>query len=153
MMYSFVCLLVFFSYALISCVVTVIFEGHCHKLLIFFLIYFFQSKIDVDIKDSKAEAFEGSTVLQKNTPSTNEATSKNYDNICLTKGCIHSASKVLDAMDPTVEPCDDFYYFACGNFVKNTNIPDEKISVNTFSIIGDRLQEQLRTLVSEEINY
>uniref|UniRef100_A0A1B0DA99 Peptidase M13 N-terminal domain-containing protein n=1 Tax=Phlebotomus papatasi TaxID=29031 RepID=A0A1B0DA99_PHLPP len=53
-------------------------------------------------------------------------------------------------MDPEVEPCDDFYNFACGTFLKTTNIPDEKVSVNTFSTIGDRLQEQLRTLVSEE---
>lgn len=75
---------------------------------------------------------------------------KEKDNVCLTAGCIHTASKVLDAMDSTIEPCDDFYNFACGNFVKNTNIPDEKVSVNTFSIIGDLLQEQLRTLVSEE---
>lgn len=72
------------------------------------------------------------------------------DKICLTPGCIHTASKVLDAMDSSIEPCDDFYHFACGKFVKNTNIPDEKVSVNTFSVIGDLLQEQLRTLVSEE---
>lgn len=72
------------------------------------------------------------------------------DEVCLTPGCIHTASKVLDAMDPSVEPCDDFYNFACGSFVKNTNIPDEKVSVNTFSVIGDLLQEQLRTLVSED---
>lgn len=75
---------------------------------------------------------------------------KDKENICLTAGCIHTASKVLDAMDSAVEPCDDFYHFSCGNFVKNTNIPDEKVSVNTFSVIGDLLQEQLRTLVSEE---
>lgn len=29
-------------------------------------------------------------------------------------------------------------------------IPDEKVSVNTFSIIGDKLQEQLRALISEK---
>lgn len=72
------------------------------------------------------------------------------DKVCLTPGCIHTASKVLDALDSSVEPCDDFYHFACGSYVKNTNIPDEKVSVNTFSVIGDLLQEQLRTLVSEE---
>uniref|UniRef100_A0A8D8BE29 Neprilysin-11 n=1 Tax=Culex pipiens TaxID=7175 RepID=A0A8D8BE29_CULPI len=76
---------------------------------------------------------------------------KGSDNLCLTPGCIHSASKALDQMDTSVEPCDDFYNYACGKFVQETNIPDEKVSVNTFSVIGDRLQEQLRSLVSEEI--
>lgn len=53
-------------------------------------------------------------------------------------------------MNATVEPCDNFYNFACGGFIKNTQIPDEKVAVNTFSIIDDRLKEQLRTIFSEE---
>lgn len=86
----------------------------------------------------------------KKDKSTNEVVSKDYNGICLTPGCIHAASRALDSMDSNVEPCDDFYQYACGNFVKSTMIPDEKVSVNTFSIIGDKLQEQLRALISEE---
>lgn len=61
------------------------------------------------------------------------------------------ASKLLSNMDDTVDPCDDFYDFACGAFVKNTRIPDDKTSVNTFSIITDQLQEQIRSLLDEPI--
>lgn len=86
----------------------------------------------------------------KKNKSSNEVVGKDYEGICLTPGCIHAASHALDAMDTSVEPCDDFYSYACGNFVKNTMIPDEKVSVNTFSLIGDKLQEQLRALISEE---
>lgn len=73
------------------------------------------------------------------------------EEVCLTPGCIHIASKVLKDINPKVEPCDDFYEFACGNFIKNTNIPDDKSSVTTFSVISDQLQEQLRTMIEEEI--
>lgn len=55
-------------------------------------------------------------------------------------------------MDRNVEPCDDFYNFACGNFIKSTNIPEDKVSINTFSEIGDKLQLQLKQLVSENRN-
>lgn len=61
------------------------------------------------------------------------------------------ASKLLQNMDEKVDPCDDFYDFACGSFVKNTRIPDDKTSVNTFSIITDQLQEQIRALLDEPV--
>uniref|UniRef100_A0A7G3AIY0 Putative m13 family peptidase n=1 Tax=Lutzomyia longipalpis TaxID=7200 RepID=A0A7G3AIY0_LUTLO len=108
------------------------------------------------IEKTTAEALEGVPGLEKHEledehkQSPNHVGNKNHEDVCLTPGCIHTASKVLEAMDPEVEPCDDFYTFACGAFLRDTNIPDEKVSVNTFSTIGDRLQEQLRTLVSEE---
>lgn len=53
-------------------------------------------------------------------------------------------------MDPDVEPCDDFYKFACGGFLESTIIPDDKTSVNTFSKIVDDLEEQLRSSIEQE---
>ncbi|XP_031639286.1 neprilysin-2-like [Contarinia nasturtii] len=74
------------------------------------------------------------------------------DNVCQTPGCIHEASRILGQMDESVDPCNDFYSFACGKFVKETIIPDEKAGVTPFSIVGDKLQEQLRSLLREKIN-
>nr|CAH7760506.1 unnamed protein product [Callosobruchus chinensis] len=91
-----------------------------------------------------AEALQGSFVITA--PSTNDK-----EKICLSRGCVHTASKVLEYMDPTVDPCDDFYQFTCGNFLKSTNIPDDKSSVTSFSIISDALQEQLRAMIEEPI--
>jgi neprilysin len=69
--------------------------------------------------------------------------------LCLTPGCIHTASKILSSLDPTVKPCDDFYHFACGKFINETNIPDDKVLVSTFTILDDKLQEQLRSILSK----
>lgn len=61
------------------------------------------------------------------------------------------AASVINNMDPTVDPCDDFYQFACGNFIKETIIDDDKTSQTTFSAISDSLLNKLRMIVTEPI--
>jgi predicted metalloendopeptidase len=53
-------------------------------------------------------------------------------------------------MDPQMDPCEDFFEYACGNYLKTKNIPDEKSSISQFSDVSDVLQEKLRTLVESE---
>ena len=55
-----------------------------------------------------------------------------------------SASTILENMDSDVEPCNDFYKFACGGFIKNI---DNTRNKNTFSVIKHRLDNQLRTAI------
>eukprot|EP00092_Neocalanus_flemingeri_P037441 GFUD01040769.1.p1 GENE.GFUD01040769.1~~GFUD01040769.1.p1 ORF type:complete len:795 (-),score=190.06 GFUD01040769.1:142-2526(-) len=69
------------------------------------------------------------------------------DDYCLTKGCILAAAEVLDKIDETVNPCDDFYQFACGSFIEKTVIPDDQSRVSMFSVLGDKLTEQVRGLL------
>ncbi|KAF5287391.1 hypothetical protein FQA39_LY15929 [Lamprigera yunnana] len=52
-------------------------------------------------------------------------------------------------MDETVDPCQDFYKFACGRFVKNTVIPDDTPIISSFTIIYEKVLQQLRTVLEE----
>lgn len=54
-------------------------------------------------------------------------------------------------MNSTVNPCEDFYRFACGRFEKTTIIPDDAGSVNTINLIEGRVIGQLHTLLNNEI--
>ncbi|KAA0187340.1 hypothetical protein HAZT_HAZT010876, partial [Hyalella azteca] len=69
---------------------------------------------------------------------------------CLTKSCITSASELIANMDSQVDPCEDFFEYACGNYIKSRNIPDEKSSITQFSDVSDVLQEKLRMLIESE---
>ncbi|XP_021947553.1 neprilysin-2 isoform X2 [Folsomia candida] len=71
--------------------------------------------------------------------------------ICNTKGCVRTAAAIIQNMDEEVDPCDNFYEFACGGFVKNTIIPDDKTQMTTFGILNDKLDEQVRILVEEPV--
>lgn len=70
----------------------------------------------------------------------------------MTSGCITAASRVLNAIDSSTEPCNDFYQFACGGFIKNTFIPDDKLIVDTFTELSDHIDIQLRTIIEDEID-
>lgn len=75
-----------------------------------------------------------------------------FPDTCLTNGCVKSSAELLKNMDLSVKPCDDFYNFACGNFIKKAKVAHDKTYVNTFTIINDLLQEQLRTALEEPIS-
>ena len=67
------------------------------------------------------------------------------------QGCIQTAADLLDKLDETANPCDDFYQFACGSFIEETVIPDDRTRTSMFSILGDKLDVQVRGLLEGEI--
>ena len=65
------------------------------------------------------------------------------------QGCIEAAADVMSKVDLRVDPCEDFYHFACGNFIRSSVIPDDKGQVSMFSKMNDKLSEQVRLLLEE----
>ena len=63
---------------------------------------------------------------------------------CTTLRCKQEAEGIMDKMDQTVNPCDDFYKFACGGYLEKTTIPDDRPFISGFSEMENELNEQVK---------
>uniref|UniRef100_A0A8C5L391 Membrane metallo-endopeptidase-like 1 n=1 Tax=Jaculus jaculus TaxID=51337 RepID=A0A8C5L391_JACJA len=75
----------------------------------------------------------------KETPQTNE--------VCTTPGCIMAAARILQNMDPSQKPCDDFYQFACGGWLRRHVIPETSSRYSIFDILRDELEVILKGML------
>ncbi|XP_034115605.1 neprilysin-2-like [Drosophila albomicans] len=74
----------------------------------------------------------------------------NEYSVCNTKECRDTASVVLSKINPQINPCDNFYEFSCGTYFDKVIIPDDKTNIDTFTDIVDKVQEQLKNIITAE---
>jgi predicted metalloendopeptidase len=75
--------------------------------------------------------------------------SKSPSDICNTDVCQTAGKLIRDSMNSSVDPCDDFYAFACGGWMATHTIPPEKSRYDSFDVLDEELQKSLKEELSE----
>ncbi|NWQ85738.1 NEP protein, partial [Burhinus bistriatus] len=68
------------------------------------------------------------------------------DSLCLDLSHI-TAARILENMDTTAEPCNDFYQYACGGWLKRNVIPETSSRYSNFDILRDELEVVLKDVL------
>jgi len=70
---------------------------------------------------------------------------------CLSPECVKVSAEIINSADFTVSPCEDFYQFACGGWIKSNPIPDGKSSWNTFKKLWQNNQNTMRNILERNM--
>ena len=60
-----------------------------------------------------------------------------HPRICMSKECIETSYGLFKNLDLNTDPCEDFYQFSCGNYMKEAIIPEDKKKLTSFSPLED----------------
>uniref|UniRef100_A0A4Q8K7S0 U4-Hexatoxin-Hf1g_1 n=1 Tax=Hadronyche formidabilis TaxID=426499 RepID=A0A4Q8K7S0_HADFO len=67
---------------------------------------------------------------------------------CTSPVCQETAQALLASMDFTVNPCQDFYRYACGGWIDSHPIPPEKGTYTAFDALIDEVADNVAGILT-----
>lgn len=84
-------------------------------------------------------------------PEDYQSLANDQQNVCSTKKCRDVSAWIKKAINETVNPCEDFYEYACGQWIEDHPIPKGKLQISSFTEVRDMNNEAMKkALVTED---
>ncbi|XP_048589542.1 endothelin-converting enzyme 2 [Nematostella vectensis] len=72
--------------------------------------------------------------------------------VCNTADCLKIASEFTRNINISVDPCDNFYHYACDGWIRDNPIPPSGSEYITFIKVQNRINEVIRNLLEDDTN-
>eukprot|EP00095_Tigriopus_kingsejongensis_P009783 maker-scaffold1250_size52830-snap-gene-0.9 protein:Tk09783 transcript:maker-scaffold1250_size52830-snap-gene-0.9-mRNA-1 annotation:"membrane metallo-endopeptidase-like 1-like" len=72
--------------------------------------------------------------------------------ICITEECVIAAAHIIESMDETADPCEDFFQFSCGGWIEDNVIPESKSKWGKFYELREAVDQAVREIVESPID-
>ena len=72
--------------------------------------------------------------------------------LCQSKSCITLAAALAQNMNTSVDPCDDFYEYACGGWISRNPIPDDQSRYSAFAQLREQNHQVLRRILDAAVD-
>ena len=69
---------------------------------------------------------------------------------CYTPECLQFGAEYLRNMNTSADPCEDFFQYSCGSWIKDHPIPPSRNAFDTFFQVYDKNSRSIRRLLEEE---
>lgn len=68
---------------------------------------------------------------------------------CTSAACVSASAVIMSAMDPTADPCQDFFQYACGRWIRMNPIPEGKSTWGTFDRLWQDNQIVMKAILEQ----
>ncbi|XP_046863061.1 endothelin-converting enzyme 2-like [Xenia sp. Carnegie-2017] len=70
--------------------------------------------------------------------------------VCSDKECVRVAASIKAAINEKMDPCENFYEYACGSWMKSHPIPKDQLQISAFTELRDQNKEMMKNALVED---
>ncbi|XP_039376865.1 phosphate-regulating neutral endopeptidase PHEX isoform X2 [Mauremys reevesii] len=71
---------------------------------------------------------------------------------CLTSECVEAAASILSKINQSVDPCENFFRFACDGWTSNNPIPEDSSNYGVYPWLRNNVDLKLKALLQKSIS-